>query len=31
MTEAALLVVEKKGGRIELPDAVKGMVLKAIS
>lgn len=31
MTEAALLVVERKGGRIELPAAVRGMVLKAIS
>ena len=31
MTEAALIVLEKRGGRIELPPAVRGMVLKAIS
>jgi len=31
MTEAALLVLEKRGGRVELPAAVRGMVLKAIT
>lgn len=31
MTEAALLVLQKRGGRIELPAAVGGMVMKAIS
>ena len=31
MTEAVLMVVEQKGGKIELPDAVRGLVLKAIS
>ena len=31
MTEVVLMVVEKKGSKIELPVAVSGMLLKAIS
>jgi hypothetical protein len=31
MTEAALMMVERKGGKIDLPESVRGMVLKAIS
>ena len=31
MTEAAKLAVAKKGGRIDLPESVRGVVLKAIS
>ena len=31
MTEAALMMVEKKGGKIDLPPSVRGMVLKAIT
>lgn len=31
MTEALLLVLERKGGKVELPEAVRGMVLSAIS
>ena len=31
MTEPARLMVARKGGKVELPEAVRGMVLKAIS
>lgn len=31
MTEAAQLMVDRKGGKIELPSAVRGIVIKAIS
>lgn len=31
MTEAALMMVERKGGKIEIPAAVRGLVIKAIS
>ena len=30
MTEAAKMMVERKGGKIDLPDSVRGMVLNAI-
>ena len=31
MTEAATLIVLRKGGKVELPAAVRGMVFKAIT
>jgi len=31
MTEVVLMVVERKGSKVELPEAVRGMLLKAIS
>jgi len=31
MTEAATLMVERRGGKVEIPAAVRGMVFKAIS
>ena len=31
MTEVVLMMVERKGGKIELPEGVRGIVLKAIS
>ena len=31
MTETALIVLQRNGGKVELPPAVRGMVLKAIT